>query len=289
MPENYAGHSRFSDPGPYAGLLAAAPADLAGASAVARNILLHYVGSQVALSPERLAEIDNRWVSRILATDQARHAYALDVPRPLADRVAGCCRDFTLLTVAILRAHGVPARSRIGFADYFEAGFHHDHVIAEVWDGDRWVRADPQLDPAGDWDFDPQDMPPFGTRFATAAQVWQGYRSGALDPARYGVSPTLPHLCGVWLIGMYVYLEAAHVMRDETLLWDGWGAMPSPEDGPGDVDGELLDRLADLLVAEKYDELGEWYRADERLRVPATVECHSPATGPRIDTLTPLS
>jgi len=33
-------------------------------------------------------------------------------------------------TVAALRQQGIPARSRIGFVNYFAPDFHHDHVIA---------------------------------------------------------------------------------------------------------------------------------------------------------------
>lgn len=53
------------------------------------------------------------------------------------DRFVGCCRDFSLLFVAALRGRGVPARTRIGFAGYFAPDFHHDHVVAELWDGHR--------------------------------------------------------------------------------------------------------------------------------------------------------
>src|SRR5262249_9193454 len=140
-----------------------------------------------------------RWVAKILACDQERLAQPLDVARPEEEHVVGCCRDYTLLTVAALRQHGVPARSRIGFADYFmpEAGFHADHVIVEFWNGRRWVFADAQLDPDGDGGFAPLDMPRLvGDRapgpFATAAQVWTSYRRGEIDDQAYGVGPELP-------------------------------------------------------------------------------------------------
>lgn len=45
--------------------------------------------------------------------------------------------------ISLLRHHGVPARSRIGFAGYFTQGWHHDHVVPEAWLGGRWVRCDP--------------------------------------------------------------------------------------------------------------------------------------------------
>src|SRR4051794_22206329 len=119
--QEYAQQSPYSDPREFTELLGRDhPADVASLGGVVRNLLTHYFAPGHNFPPERLAEIDNRWVDRVLACDQSRFAKPLDVPRPEADRVLGCCRDFPLLTVAALRARGIPARSRVGFAAYFE-------------------------------------------------------------------------------------------------------------------------------------------------------------------------
>ncbi|MEU8243218.1 transglutaminase-like domain-containing protein [Actinoplanes missouriensis] len=130
---------------------------MAGIGAVARNVLVHYRASGLDFPPDRLAEIDNRWVERIL--DAVRFDGPLGTPCPPEQRVVGCCRDFTLFTVAALRAHGVPARSRVGFADYLEEGFHVDHVVTEWHDGARWIATDTQLDPAAGHPVDVTDVP----------------------------------------------------------------------------------------------------------------------------------
>ena len=62
------------------------------------------------LRPGSQGEIAGRWVEAILDLDQSRHPADLMSPRPLADRVAGCCRDHSLLLASFLRTHGVPAR-----------------------------------------------------------------------------------------------------------------------------------------------------------------------------------
>ena len=129
--DGYARQSDFSDPGPYTPLFDGLPTDVRELAAVVRNVMVHYVAAGLTFTPERLAEIDNRWVERILDTDQGRHAAPLSAPRPEAERVVGCCRDFTLLTVAALRHQGVPARSRIGFAGYFGSEVHVDHVVVD--------------------------------------------------------------------------------------------------------------------------------------------------------------
>jgi Transglutaminase-like superfamily len=282
----YAEHSRFSDPGQHRDLLTALPAEVPALAAVVRNVLVHYRGAGLTFTGERLAEIDNRWVERILDTDQRRFGIGLATPRPLVERVAGCCRDFTLLTVAALRERGVAARSRIGFAAYFMPDFHCDHVVVEYRAGDRWVYVDAQLDPAQRWPWDPCDMPrvvgPVRVNdldFATAAQVWRAIRRGEVDPDTYGVDPGMPHLCGVNLVRHYVLMELAHRRRDELLLWDVWSWSP---DGPT-VDDGLIDEVAELLLtADSGDEaaeqaLAERYASDARLNPGRRVRCMSPS------------
>jgi len=137
--DEYARQSDCSDPGRYTPLLDSLPTDPRELAAVVRNVMVHYVAAGLTFTGERLEEINNRWVERILGTDQGRHAAPLSAPRAETERVAGCCRDFTLLTVAALRHKGVPARSRIGFAGYFHPDFHEDHVVVDYWNGQRWA------------------------------------------------------------------------------------------------------------------------------------------------------
>ncbi|MEV4413350.1 transglutaminase domain-containing protein [Catellatospora sp. NPDC049609] len=283
MSRDWSRHSPYSDPGSFAPLLDALPGGVRELSAVVRNVLVHYRAAGIVFTGERLAEIDNRWVDRILGADQGRFPVPLAVPRPVEQRVVGCCRDFTLLTVAALRQRGVAARSRVGFASYLVPGFHCDHVVVEYRDGDRWVWLDAQLDPALDWGFDTADIPwaaaAPGALFASAAQVWSAYRGGAVDVGRYGVDPSLPQLAGGWLVYDYVLQELAHRQGDELLLWDGWGAMAQDLAG---ADLALADDVAAMLLAADAGdesaerELSAWYAADPRLRPSGRVRCLSP-------------
>lgn len=261
---SYAVHSPYSDPGRHAPLLRALPGTAPDLCAAARNVIVHYRAELGDLPEGRRGEIDSRWLEVILAVDQERHGTSLSAPRSMPERVAGCCRDHTLFVVGGLREHGVPARSRVGFAGYFTPGYHHDHVIVEYAEGGRWLRVDPEVPPGG------VDAP-----FETAAEVWQAYRAGELDPDTYGVSPGSP-FAGPAFIRSYVIFEVAHRFGDELLLWDDWGA--TADEG----DEELVDRLAALLVradasdAGAEEELYAWYRADDRLHPGDTVTQNSP-------------
>jgi len=277
---NYAAQSAYSDPGAYVALIDALPTDIAGLTEVVRNVLIHYRGGGVELTGDRLEEVNHRWLEAALATDQRRNGTSLATPREPADRVAGCCRDFTLLTVSALRHQGIPARSRIGFASYFAPGFNHDHVVAEYWNGERWVMVDPQIEPGEYWGFDVHDLPK--GKFRSAAEVWLAFRAGEIDADDYGVDPSLP-LRGGWFVRDYVFLQLAHLQGDELLLWDGWGAMAD------DLEMDLTptDEIAALLIASDAGDdtattkLRDRYRDDPDLHPSDRIMVHSPTgTGP---------
>ncbi|MBO9567812.1 MAG: transglutaminase domain-containing protein [Cellulomonas iranensis] len=284
-PAWWAAHSEYSDPREHAAVLAAVgtrPEDL---HAAATGLIGHYRASAHTLDPARLPTIDLRWLDRILAAGLAASSAPL-AGRPHADRVAGCCRDHTLLVVGALRAHGVPARSRVGFARYLDPALALDHVVVERWDGARWVRSDPELDaafgaaPLAGEPFDPFDMPTGPhSPFPTAAELWVAHRAHGLDLDAYGVRG-VPALRGRGLVRAYLTLELAHRRRDELLLWDVWG--PAPGDVPEAELDALADEIADLLVrADAGDvdaerEAARRYATDPRLHPGDRVRTTSP-------------
>lgn len=255
--------SAFTDPGRYADLLDPLVGEAAGrepravvdaVSEHVRGLVSHYVASGIRFDAERRAELDSRWVEDILAAIVARDPAPLTVPREPSERFVGCCRDFTALTVAALRHLGVPARSRVGFADYLTEGFWHDHVVVEYWDDGggaapgRWVRVDAQL-PAELGGIDMRDLDASGPRFWGAAEVWLDFRAGRIDEEEildYGASPELP-MAGAYFVRNYVLLELAHLAGFETLLWDTWGAMATRPLRSSDDHG-LVDRVAEVLL-----------------------------------------
>ena len=77
---DYTRQTRFSDPGRHLSRIMALPDDVAGISAVVRNCLVHYRASGLTFPPDRLAEIDSRWVEVML--DALPAGEPLDAPRP---------------------------------------------------------------------------------------------------------------------------------------------------------------------------------------------------------------
>jgi hypothetical protein len=267
----------MTTPGRYAHLLEGLPRDIAGLAAVAQGLLIHEhmaKGYGVELSDSDRASVHIRPVEGILEQIVARDGRPLGVPRAPAGRLPGNCRHFTVLVTAALRAQGVPARARCGFAGYFGTGGFEDHWVCEYWHvgQERWVLADAQIDDVQrSWfevDFDLTDVP--RDRFLVAGEAWAQCRSGTADPAKFGLS--LLKEAGDWWIAGNLMRDAAALLNVELLPWDCWGAMPAPGDPIGDELAELFDRLADLTVDP--DKTLATFRQlchDERLRVPRSV------------------
>jgi hypothetical protein len=195
----YATHSACSDPGAWGAQLDAVPGDLRSIKDAAHQLVFHYRAdgdwTENGIAPERIAEIDTRFADRMLQRIFALSGAPLGAPRPPHQRLVGCCRDFTLFFVALARQKGIPARSRVGFATYFMAGWNLDHIVAEVWDAvqHRWRLVDAELrdghvDAAGRV-IDPLDVP--RDRFIVGPQAWLACRAGEADPERFVVAPDL--------------------------------------------------------------------------------------------------
>ncbi len=282
---DHSAQSRYSDPGVYAPLLDPVEPTLEAVSALARNLVVHYRASGRELPATSREDIGLRWVDRILATDQARHPGPLTAERPMEDRVQGCCRDHSLLAVAALRHHGIPARNRVGFMTYGSETWNHDHVIVEAWLGGRWRRFDPEFESPLPLLPDPTDIAP-GTDspFLTSAHVWRGHRSGTLDVTRFGVAEGLG-IDGDWFVYNYVIGEVAHRFGDELLLWDQWGAMRADLRVVPPADLRLVDEVADLLIRSDDGDLTAEaallarYQSDARLHPGRQIQSLSPNGG----------
>lgn len=280
--------SRFSDPRDHARLLDSIPPEPAVVATVARNLNVHYRAHLHELPENTRPDVDVRWLSERLRIDQGRNGNTpLDHDRNLANRVQGCCRDFTLFCVAVLRHHGVLARSRVGFAPYLVDGWFVDHVIPEYWDDaqGRWRVFDSEVADCTDLPggVDPLDVR-LGSDFITAARAWREHRTAGRDLADFGVSPDLPALAGSAFVRNYVVHELAHRFGDELLLWDTWGTMTDESQRPlPDID--LIDVASMLLLASDggdvtaEEEASARYRSDVRLHPSGLVERHSPFPG----------
>jgi hypothetical protein len=143
-----------------------------------------------------MAEINTCRAEAMLALLE-RGEPSLARPRRAPDRAVGCCRDSTLLFLALARHKGFAARARVGFAAYFQPGWLLDHDWLDLTDD----------------------------QFVTGPRAWRAARAGEADPARYVVAPGLdvPALRGWPYLAHNVLHDLAALGKTEMLLWDGWG------------------------------------------------------------------
>ncbi len=272
----YRRQSGMSDPGAHAARLAALPEDLPELATGLQGLILHEHWSGAygqVLGDERRGEVHLRDVPAMIDRMLAHDARPLSEARPLDTRLIGNCRDYTLFTVAALRARDVPARSRCGFGAYFDPRQKVDHWVAEYWDDarGRWIMADAQIDAFQAErihpDFDLLDVPP--DRFIVAGAAWRACRAGQADPNTFGIMD----MTGWWFLAGNLVRDAAALAGREMLPWDCWGAMPGPGDAIGEARLAWFDRLAELTADPdaNLDTLIALNRDDERQAVPPVV------------------
>jgi len=271
----------FATPGPLTDLsdrrtyLGTLPVALDDLCRVVQGLVVHpFLAHLYGLAPAALRhdELEIRpaaaMIDRILTLD----ARPLGEPRPPERRVVGNCRHFTVLLCAFLRAQGVPARARCGFAAYFDAASFVDHWVCEVWDAARgsWCLVDAQIDAvqrqALGIEFDPLDVP--RSHFLVAGDAWQRCRAGRADPQHFGIMD----LRGLWFVRGNLVRDLAALAKRELLPWDGWGLMAKREEGD-DTEMALLDRVAALTQGsdERHGEVRQVQRSEPGLRVPRVV------------------
>ncbi|MEU9915103.1 transglutaminase-like domain-containing protein [Streptomyces sp. NPDC051001] len=289
----YAAQSTYSDPGALAGVYTGLPHEPAELARISRDLLIHRVEGDLfghTHPTDRLHnDAESRYIDDTLSILVGRNAAPLSVRRDLADRFVGTCRDFTLLHCSFLRHAGIPARVRIGFADYWGSSFHGDHVVTEYWDAERgWLLADAQLaDPfvSGHWkvDFDPMDVP--RDRFLVAGEAWRAIREQGADERTFGLhGPQEGPFWGERYVAGSIRLDLAALNKVETLLWDVWG---EDEGEPGtplpEPSREFYDGVAPVISGEvSFETARNLFAENDTLRTPQTVTCYAPYNGPSL-------
>jgi hypothetical protein len=255
----------------------AMPRDIAALCEVVQGVLIHRDIApwlyDLKLSEEQRNDANIRPLAQMLTRIHALDARAITSARESGTRMPAVCRHFSLMLTAMLREHGIPARSRCGFGAYFEPGKFIDHWVCEYWSAAeaRWVLVDAQMDAvqrkAFKLDFNPLDVS--RDRFIIAGDAWQMCRSGRADASRFGILD----MHGLWFIAGNVVRDLASLNRMEMLPWDVWGLMAMGDDSLTDEKKTLLDYLAALTLAgdNKFAEIRAIYESDDRLRVPPVV------------------
>jgi hypothetical protein len=199
----------------------------------------------------------------------------LSEPRPVGKRSIGCCRDYALMLVSVLRHRGIPARVRTGVALYFVSSEGHlieDHYITEHWNPveKRWQRTDPQIDrvqrPAVDKGLDTLDLP--DGVFLTGWQLLEAVRGGRV-PESVGFPP---RNAGLTYGRNKLFADFASLSGYELPVHAWWG-LGEPNDTRPEDDA-LMNEMTGLIQAvERNDntalvEIVRLMQTHPRLKMP---------------------
>ncbi|NZD48369.1 transglutaminase-like domain-containing protein [Rhizobium leguminosarum] len=252
----YASQSIYSEPGPYREAL------MLGGDAP--ELIARWIGSFMqhprgAESKERgfttkqVIDLELRSVTEILAVAAERNLFEGD---PTQIKVGGLCRDFAILAASAFRAKGIPARLRVGFADYIVPDFWEDHWLCEWHDGQHWKRLDVEFAAAGGASFNTLDVP--RERFLTANEAWFRIKDEPGIASRFGVSSL--NLGGEWFVAGSLLREIAALRKLELKPWDYWGLSKDLSPVSTELSQQArttLDQLASRLRSADVDGDGE--------------------------------
>ena len=119
-------------------------------------------------------------IAGILYLDESGFTKNKDVTK----RITVSCRQASVLFSAILKAKGIPCRSRAGYMDFGNAGDSYtEHWVNEYWDfnENKWILADVD----GYYEYEKRfgysqfDLP--RQKFVTASEAWLGLRRNTLN------------------------------------------------------------------------------------------------------------
>lgn len=189
--------------------------------------------------------------------------------RQVENKLVVTCRYVSVLMSAVLKAKGIPARSRAGFAPYFREGVSMDHWINQYYSEEqkRWITID------ADGFYEEGGMPLSQydiskDSFDWAAEAYLAVRSKKTDGKRDLYADGLG-TCALPALVRYLIYDF-HALMNQELTYT---FLPAYMDGRLDrlTEEELvqLDRLAECLLEpdDNFDELCTIWNRDRKFRI----------------------
>ena len=283
----YKKHSCITDPKEFSYLFDAISSDVVTIKNLLQGIILHFwdggfYNYQIAF--KRLFDIETRYVYKILEKMIQLNDAPLTVERSLDDRIVGSCRDYATLFCAILRHHGVPARTRVAFSAYYFQNYYHDEVVLEYWnqEKEKWCLIDPRVTEPHIVrqkliiDFDLFDVP--RDKLIVAGLAWEMARENPALADKFCGGDRSKNK-GLWYIRDRLVQDLAALNSVEMQLWDAWGLiLASHEIEEDQAQLIYLDTLAKLTLDpdKHFEELCTLYQNDLSVKVPETITSFSP-------------
>lgn len=189
--------------------------------------------------------------------------------RAVENKIVVTCRYVSVLMSAILKARGIPCRSRAGFAPYFQPGISMDHWINQYFDEKekRWVT----IDADGFYDENGMNLGQYDIadgRFDFAGKTWLDIRGGRVKGEKFIYADGLC-TCSLKAVIRALFYDFHALMNDEI----SYRFMPCYIDEKferlTEEDFRELDELAALLSEpdENFDELVKIWHTKKKFRI----------------------
>lgn len=196
--------------------------------------------------------------------------------RKTENKLVVTCRYVSVLMSAVLKAKGIPARSRAGFAPYFKNGVSMDHWINQYYSEKerRWVTfdADGFYEESG-MPLSQYDIPE--DRFDWAASAWLATRSGKTDGKQYLYADGMG-TCSIPALARYLVYDFHALMNHELTYTFLPAYLDKRLDRLTEQELQELDELAELLLEpdRNFDRLCHIWNTERKFRI-----IHSPLVG----------
>lgn len=189
--------------------------------------------------------------------------------RATEHKIVVTCRYVSVLMSAILKAKGIPCRSRSGFAPYFQEGVSMDHWINQYWDKDRqrWVT----IDADGFYDDSGMNLGQYDldeSKFDFAAKAWLDVRRGKIDGSRFLYADGLG-TCSLKAIIRALFYDFHALMNDEVSYLFLPAYIENKFEQLTEADFEELDELAVLMLQpdENLEKLVRIWETKRKFRI----------------------
>lgn len=238
-------HSKWSDPALHRDALKREIVEPRALSKWIGQFMQHPRGPETAVqgfTAVQEGDLELRRVSEILSCASERNLLNTN---SCGQKVGGVCRDFALIAVSAFRENSIPARLRVGFADYLIPGRWEDHWLCEWHDGHRWRLLDVEFAAIGHDEFDTTDVP--SNRFILAAAAWSRLKTDPNFGPCCGVAAL--DLSGSWFVAGSMFRDMAALQKLELKPWDYWGLSEKLARSPAKLPCNTVRTLDDLSAA----------------------------------------
>lgn len=283
--------SLFTDLGLYTTFAKSLPDDIKTLCSLLRNQILHpfdlkdeeernnpnsFYGDMRKVSKTSLIYENDLFPTAIaMMAELLRRNPSFTIERKIEDKIHVCCRETSILLIAILKSKNIPARARCGFThSVSEIDGAGDHWIVEYFDESckRWVLVDPTMcydQETLDYfeiDYSLIDMP--RDKFIFAADAYLNLRSGKhkkediycfSNPKTFGIKAAISEL----------FYDFHSLMNNEILFCQGPKYLKDNNYELTAFEYIELDELAKLMQDpdKNFDKLTYIWENNEKFRI----------------------